>query len=262
MTTEPSSQPVAESVVSATAAMGSCYQVLDASGTSGPPLRWRPDSLPEGGVDRSARWRRLACGHIHGPSKRTAPAKHDDLPCWFLARQGANASEQPLAGGRSWGLRSALDLRVEGGGGPLVISPPPGGAIGAYRVGALGRAGPSGSAGCGPPREAGGHCPGHGSRAGEPEQGGHQPRRSPSRSTRAHLEDSCLPCHRRSWNHCGSSSLPCCALARFTTRSAATARASPTGSSSTNSSRSWSLLRLPPHRRSDLLGDHPPPPPR
>src|SRR6266545_1850923 len=48
-----------------------------------------------------------------------------------------------------------------------------------------------------------------------------------------------VDCHRRSWNPCGSGSRRCYQPARSTTRSAATARASPTGSSSTSSSKSW-----------------------
>ena len=54
-----------------------------------------------------------------------------------------------------------------------------------------------------------------------------------------HLEVSCLPCHRPSWNPCGSRSPRCCPPARSPTRWAATARASPTGSCSTSSSRCW-----------------------
>jgi hypothetical protein len=54
-----------------------------------------------------------------------------------------------------------------------------------------------------------------------------------------HREVSCLPCHRRSWNRCGSRSLRSCPALRSTTRWAATAPASPTGWCSTSSSRSW-----------------------
>src|SRR6266508_3279823 len=54
-----------------------------------------------------------------------------------------------------------------------------------------------------------------------------------------HLEVSCLPCHRRSWNPSGSRSPRCCPPARSPTRWAATARASPTGSCSTSSSSCW-----------------------
>jgi hypothetical protein len=53
------------------------------------------------------------------------------------------------------------------------------------------------------------------------------------------MEVSCLPCHRRSWSPCGSRSPRCCQPARSITRWAATAPASPTGSSSTSSSRCW-----------------------
>jgi hypothetical protein len=63
------------------------------------------------------------------PNGQLQPGVTTFLAGFWLVK--ANASEQPLAGGRSWGLRSWLDLRVEGGGAPLVISPPPGGAIGA-----------------------------------------------------------------------------------------------------------------------------------
>src|SRR6266508_1898609 len=55
----------------------------------------------------------------------------------------------------------------------------------------------------------------------------------------AHLEVSCLPCHRRSWNPSGSRSPRCCPPARSPTRWAATARASLTGSCSTSSSSCW-----------------------
>jgi hypothetical protein len=77
-----------------------------------------------------------------------------------------------------------------------------------------------------------------------------------------HPEVSCRLCHRRSWNRCGSSSPPCCPPVTSTTCWAATVRRSPTGWCSTSSSRFWCWLRLPPHRRRRMLGDHPAPPPR
>jgi hypothetical protein len=73
----------------------------------------------------------LASTGLRAPSNGQLQPGTTTFLAGFWLVKARMRSEQPLAGGRSWGLRSALDLRVEGGGGPLVISPPPGGAIGA-----------------------------------------------------------------------------------------------------------------------------------
>ena len=74
---------------------------------------------------------------------------------------------------------------------------------------------------------------------GELEQGRHGPDDPWALTACGRTEVLCLPCHRPSWNPCGSSCRRCCPPARSTTRWAATGPASPTGSSSTSSSSCW-----------------------
>jgi hypothetical protein len=64
------------------------------------------------------------------PNGQLQPGTTTFLAGFWLVKARMRRSSR-LQADAVWGLRNKLDLRVEGGGAPLVISPPPSGAIGA-----------------------------------------------------------------------------------------------------------------------------------